>query len=295
MRVFLVIFFAIIFLGVLGLTFSGKGNEASPLPAVQKFLKHVGDANYEATVRDFGGNTCRCPAKLGWVAYLIYSSGEDPNLAFLMGRKFEVGKMRWHKVHSKVKAKTPLDNPEDYEVDVPLSFNQDRPYFLPLDLAYGHDIELSALEKLLQDPDQDAWKAICLRLRRGVGSGSIAEPSETIERLKNDLSKDGGNEDISTAQLAKEMFGGEADKYSRPAECGHVLDKGVAISENELAQRLPRLKNVELRLHMVRVDNRRPFTIFHFYLADPILEMPGPGQTKSELKLKNFQPPLPEK
>lgn len=300
MRVFLPIFLkvtsAIVFLAVVGLVFSGLGaSKPDPAPAAQKFLKHIQDDNYEAAVRDFGGNTCRCPAKLGWVSYLIYSSGEEPNLAFLMGRKFELGPIRVKKIESKVVAKTVLDKPEDFEVDVPLKFKEGvyQPYFLPIDLAYGHEISQTELENYLSDPDKEAWKAISLRLRRGIAAGSIAEPQETIERLSSD--DENQAENVSAAQLAREIFGEEAGKYSQPADCGKVRKAdGSYFSESELQTNLPRLSELELRLHMVRVDNRHPFTIFHFYLADPVLSVPGAaGKASRQVMLKNYQTPVP--
>jgi hypothetical protein len=309
MRVFLPLIFVVIFLAVLGLIFSGKSTNSNPLPNVQKFLKDIRDDNYEATVRDFGGNTCRCPAKLGWVAYLIYSSGEDPNLAFLMGKKFDVGELRVRKMKSTAKVKTVLDNPEDYEVDVPLSFNATvyQPYFLPTDLAYGHEISQQALQTFLDDPDKEAWKAIGLRLRKGIEKGSIAEPQETIDRLKRtDEEVNGKSDNVSAADLAREMFGEEAAKYSQPADCGAVKKAdGSYMSRSELASLLPRLKSIELRLHMVRVDNRHPFTVFHFYLANPIVVVTSPGSSSGtelpatkqvrEVVIEHYSPPLPVK
>lgn len=302
MRVFLPIFlkvtFAIVFLAVVSLVFSGLGaSKPDPPPAAQKFLKHIQDDNYEAAVRDFGGNTCRCPAKLGWVSYLIYSSGEEPNLAFLMGQKFELGAIRVKKIESKVVAKTVLDNPEDFEVDIPLKFKEGvyQPYFLPIDLAYGHEISQSELQNYLSNPDKEAWKAISLRLRRGIAAGSIAEPGETIARLKRNDEDENKGENVSAAQLAREMFGEEAGKYSQPTDCGKVRKAdGSYFSESELESNLPRLTGLELRLHMVRVDNRHPFTIFHFYLADPVLSVPGrAGEASRQVILKNYQTPLP--
>jgi hypothetical protein len=56
---------------------------------------------------------------------------------------------------------------------------------------------------------------------------------------------------------------------------------------------------------MVRVDNRHPFTVFHFYLANPIVVVTSPGSSSGtelpatkqvrEVVIEHYSPPLPVK
>jgi hypothetical protein len=123
---------------------------------------------------------------------------------------------------------------------------------------------------------------------------------------RTDEEVNGKSDNVSAADLAREMFGEEAAKYSQPADCGAVKKAdGSYMSRSELASLLPRLKSIELRLHMVRVDNRHPFTVFHFYLANPIVVVTSPGSSSGtelpatkqvrEVVIEHYSPPLPVK
>ncbi len=299
MRVILPLFLIGCFLIVLFQAFR-TDQPSDPRRHAFLFVKHVKDNDYAKVVEAFGGNICRCPAKLGWVSYLIYNSGEEPNLACLMGRNFESGPVQVKAMKSDAKNYSVLDRPEDYEVTVPLRFDTYRPMFLPLDMAYGYDISGEQFEKFLADPDHEAWKGLTLRMRPSLAKGAVDQPEasknlvnrqkakEKQEQIKQEQNKPGqepGKPDQN--DLEKELFG-DAARYNTPKDAGGVkLADGTTLSQEAIAARLPRLKSARLRLHMVRRDQRQPFTVFHFVISDPVLC----DEKNNDITLLNFRPP----
>jgi hypothetical protein len=306
-------------------------DEDTPVKYAKHFLNHLQDGDYPHAVASFGGNICRCPADLGWVSYLIYGSGEDPNLAFMMGKRFVRGGITFKKIESAVdKSKLTLtERPQDFEVDVPLSFDPAiyAPYFLPLDMAYGLPIKVTDFDSFLAYPDKDSWKALTLRMRPSLAAGTVAIPADAKAQIdhyikdKKDREKEKqaqeekgnknagqsdnqspGNEKSATeiapaeiaAGLAKEALASSAEnKYLVPKDAGAVIgDDGKALPQESVANRLPRLKAATLRMHMVRRDPVQPFTVFHFVISDPVLLVPE-KQGYRQVVLNNFKPPMP--
>lgn len=300
MRVILPLFLIGCFLIVLFQAFRGD-QPSNPSRHALSFVKHVKNNDYGKVVEAFGGNVCRCPAKLGWVSYLFYNSGEEPNLAFLMGQDFEAGPIAVKAMKSDSKNYSILDKPEDFAVAIPLRFDHYRPMFLPLDMAYGYDISADQFEKFLGDPDHEAWKALTLRMRPSLAKGTADEPeaarvlvNKQKQKAKRESSKIGPSTEAEKPDqndLEKELFG-DAARYNTPKDAGKVkLADGTALSNEVVAARLPRLKSAILHLHMVRRDQRQPFTVFHFVISDPVLTLPG---SNNDLVIKNFHAPAPK-
>lgn len=299
MRVILPLFLIGCFLIVLFQAFRGD-QPSDPSGHASLFVKHVQNNDYKKVVSAFGGNVCRCPAKLGWVSYLIYGSGEEPNLACLMGRTFETGPLKVKAMKSETKSTSILDKPEDFEVSIPLIFNSYRPLFLPLDMAYGYDISAEQFDQFLANPDHEAWKGLTLRMRPSLDKGTVDQPEASknlVNRQKAEAKKSQHTlEQPDQSSLEQELFG-EAARYNTPKDAGAVkLADGTTLSKEAIAARLPRLKSARLRLHMVRRDQRQPFTVFHFVIADPVLALAAEPNHKQEKEiiLKNFRPPAPQ-
>jgi hypothetical protein len=323
MRFIITIIFIGIFL-IIGFTALKIGpDEDTPVKYAKQFLNHLQDGDYHHAVASFGGNICRCPADLGWVSYLIYGSGEEPNLALMMGKRFERGSISYKKMESAVdkSQKALLENPQDFEVDIPIKFDPKiyAPYFLPLDMAYGLPIKSRDFDTFLSDPDKDSWRSMTLRMRPSLEPETVTIPyeaeAEIDHYMKNKKAEEkerreqralGHRVEIETkssgnapspieiaAGLAKEALAASAEnKFLIPKDAGPVTaDDGKALPLETVAARLPRLKSALLKLHMVRRDTIQPFTVFHFVLSDPVLLLPQKnGYT--ELVLKNFKPPL---
>ncbi len=308
MRLLLPIFLLLCFAIVLFQVFAGD-KPGDPTNNARKFVKHVQNGEYAKAVEAFGGNICRCPAKLGWVSYLIYSSGEEPNLSFLVGQPFEFGPITYKKMKGEAQATTALDQPEDFEVDVPMHFNRGyEPLFLPLDMAYGYEISQGQLDDFLKDPDHEAWKALTLRLRPGLAKGVTDQPEQVkilVNRAEAEKAKTQAQTQESTKpdqqkpdqnKLEKELFyGSDVARYQTPKDAGSVrLADGSIMPETDVAAKLPHLKSALLRLHMVRKDHRQPFTVFHFVVSEPVLVVTDKDGAKHDLALKDFRPPVPQ-
>ncbi len=259
---------------------------ADPKDEAITFLTDIKSGKLAKTVKHFGGNACRCPAKGGWGSYLIYQSGQEPNLAFMTGHDFEIGKPTSTKMENTKTYLVPWERPEDSAVDVPISFDakQYAPVFLPLPMAYGKKMTEEEFDKFLQDPDKDSWKGLTLRFRPSIKPGSIAPPTEPLPPEAatefEALQKNGGKQndaektppDESTDDAIKQALGSEAAEYLHPKEAGPVVRAdGSVIPWQEIEAKLPRLKNTVLRLHVVRRGQIKDWTIYHFGLMDPVL------------------------
>jgi len=156
-------------------------SESTPTDTAKKFLTSVQKGDYKDTVEMFGGNTCRCPKKGGWVSYLVYASAQEPNLAFVMGRPFTYGALSETAIkHPDKKQVTilPWQKPEDVVVDLEISFDDSRyaPLFLPLKMAYGIPMSETEFSNFAKDPDKECWKGFTLRLRPSIAKGAIERP-----------------------------------------------------------------------------------------------------------------------
>jgi hypothetical protein len=321
MRFIVTLVFIGIFLIVGFTALKTSPNEDTPLKYAKQFFVHLQDNDYRTSVANFGGNICRCPADLGWVSYLIYASNEEPNLAFMMGHRFERGDITYKMMNgaSVVERKTLLERPQDFEVDVPISFDPNiyAPLFLPRDMAYGLPMQEADLKAFCADPDKDSWKSLTLRFRPSLAPGTVAMPAEAKARVDNyvkdkkrrerealeDAHRGSTSPTVSEAEqakstadnLVKEALDESSErKYLQVKDAGPVLDQaGKPLDLKTVENRLPRLRSCLLRLHMVRRDPTQPFTIFHFVVSDPVLQISnGPGF--NAVPLQNFKPPMPE-
>jgi hypothetical protein len=244
------------------------------------FLKDVRDGGLAKSVKHFGGNTCRCPAKGGWGSYLIYVSGQEPNLAFMTGHPFQFGQPVMSRMHNDRKSLLPWQKPEDFAIDVPIAFDKNTyaPLFLPLAMAYGDQMTQAQLDDFIKDPDKDAWKGFTLRMRPSLKPGAIAPPSEPLPPSAvdefQDLKKkpDEGKDEASTEDAVREALGAKALKYLKPKDAGAVIDaEGKPVPREKVESMLPRLKSAILRMHVVRRGAVNDWTIYHFGLMYPVL------------------------
>jgi len=287
-------------------SFSQSLTKVTPSREAVKFVRDISHGNLSKIVRNFGGNTCHCPAKGGWGSYLIYPSGQEPNLAFLVGRSFSYGNptVEYLKQEHPTAPILPWEKAEDTAVDLKITFDAGTytPYFLPLPLAYGKKISHKELLDFIADPNPDAWKGFTLRLRPGLKPGSIRADESTIgieskpdfralEDLftKGDQRKGAGLERPNVDQkMIKDTLGESSTEFLTPTDAGDVIDdNGKIMSYSEVEKLLPRLSSVMLRLHVVRVGQMDEWTIFHFNVHDALVTT-NDGKHKFTLSL---QPP----
>jgi hypothetical protein len=287
-------------------SFSQSLNKVTPSREAVRFVRDISHGNLTKIVRNFGGNTCRCPAKGGWGSYLVYPSGQEPNLAFMVGRTFAYSNptVEYLKQEHPTTPILPWEKSEDTAVDMRITFDPAiyAPYFLPLPLAYGKKISHKELLDFIANPNLDAWKGFTLRLRQGLKPGSIRADESTIgieskpefralEDLftKGDQRKGAGLERPNVDQkMIKETLGESSTEFLTPTDAGDVIDdSGKIMPSSEVEKLLPRLKSIDLRLHVVRVGQLDDWTIFHFNFHDALVTT-GDGKRTATLSL---QPP----
>ncbi len=360
--------YPVLIIGVLAiviLTMFSSSSTGDPKGTAAQFLEAVQRGDYKATAELFGGNTCRCPKKGGWVSYLVYASAQEPNLAFMMGRPFTVGTVKETPIKHPDKDHItilPWQQPEDVIVDIDLTFEEARyaPFFLPLPMAYGIPMTEADFTKFVRDPDIECWKGFALRLRPSIAPGSIERPESskgieykptenehdvnregslsiedkqkllvvqhngkeipisTIKKVGNkdnagDKSNDGKNPDKESGKIEsvkpeinkdeesddsfiyasvedaiKESLGEEVAAYLHPRDPGPVkLADGKTMSEVDIEKQLPHLQSAKLRLHIVRREQLKKWTVYHIGILDPVLRLPD-GKS---FPLKSYKTP----
>lgn len=292
-------------LGIVLAVFVQDNLGADPAETARAFMNSVKDGKYQEAVNQFGGNACRCPAKGGWVSYLVYSSSQEPNLAFMTGHDFQYSLGKAKSIEASDEAKkgsVPWQSPEDVVIDVDLKFDQNyQPLFLPVFMAYGKDMTESDFETFLKYPDREAWKGFTLRLRPSLSKGAIERPEaskgikynpdKTIgEEASKEQEKEAKDENYVYAPLEnmiRETLGEEGVLYLHPRDPGKVSRAdGSSISPEEIESKLPRLKRANLRLHVVRRGQLKKWTVYHVAITEPVL-VDAKG---SEIALENYRP-----
>ena len=234
------------------------------------FLDKLQQGDRHSVVTQFGDNTCHCQPRGGYVAFLKYESGENDNLAFLYAHKFKAGTdMKTREVPTVEKfqgSSLPWEHPESTEVDVPLSFdkNEYSPYFLPLDMAYGHPVKEADLDAFSKDPSKEFWTSLALRLRPSLDKGVVAPAAPDADKKPEFM-----------ADFYKSMLPPEACKYLKPTDAGDVLSKaeGKATPATAFTAKFPRLKAAVLRLTVVRRGKFQRWSIKKGTLIDPVFEL----------------------
>ena len=358
----------LVILAIVLFTMMSGGSEADPKTTAKQFLTFIQKGDYKGTVDMFGGNTCRCPKKGGWVSYLVYASAQEPNLAFLMGRPFKYSNLQETAIkHPDKNAVTilPWQKPEDVVVDLDLTFDQSRyaPMFLPLNMAYGIPMSEAEFAAFIKDPDKDSRKGFALRLRPSIAPGAIERPEasrgieykptekeievnrseslsiedkrkllvveskgkqlpisdikkiEKLEDKEKNLETEEGkpvaeadsqtannkptaseeNDDsfiyASVEDAIKETLGEQVAQYLHPRDAGPVkLPDGKDMSPIDIEKQLPRLTSAKLRLHIVRREKLRRWTVYHMSILEPVLTRAD----GSQCPLPSYKPPSGE-
>jgi hypothetical protein len=252
MRLAYTLFFVIL-LGIIGSTWLTTNVYSPPQVTATEFLAAVKQGNYVKAVRHFGSNACRCPAKGGWVSYLIYKSGQEHNMAFMMGHPFDYGTPVSTQMKNTKQGLLPWQKPEDYAVDVPITFDakQYMPYFLPLKMAYGQEMTEAEFNDFLKDPDKDAWKGFTLRFRPGLAPGTVAPPVVEVPRdlttqfiaITGDPRKSKSDrqetDSAGTAKTGKTDKNDAADmKHGAASEDAAAEEKSENVTEDDVKQAL---------------------------------------------------------
>src|SRR5579883_3264331 len=175
----LILILALVFLGIL----SFQLISGSPRSEALTFVESLQSGNLVRAVNHFDANTCRCSAKGGWGSYLVYQSGQEPNVAFLVGRKFKVGEPKITSIDVKGKSGITWLQAERAIVNLTLEFDpaEYSPILLPVPLAYGMNMTLPEFKKFIDDPGNAMGRGFSVRLRSSLKPGSIAPNLENLD------------------------------------------------------------------------------------------------------------------
>lgn len=260
-----------VFLLTLKIVLTTMGSE-QPTEEAARFLKIAQSGDERKIVSQFGDNTCGCQPRGGYVAFIKYESGEPDNLAFLVGHPFKVGDMSQRRVPTKLKydgGNLPWEKPESSEVRVKITFDPSSysPYFLPLDMAFGHATKIEDLKKFCADPAPGFTRDFALRLRPDVKPGVVAGPEKLIDKEK------------FMADHYMELLEPAERKHLRPLDAGVVtLADGQTAPAADFLNQYPRLKEAELRLLVVRRGHFKNWQVKKGKISNPIFQLPD-GKT----------------
>ena len=253
--------------------FTSQAQE-DPADEGRTFLSLVSKSDVDAALQEFGDNTCHCAPKGGYSSYFRYE--EEPTLAFLVGKNFTMGKPTVKQLpYNNEPYVLPWDKPEDVAVRVPIELPaESRPYFLPLDTAFGYNISETQLKKFAQNPDKEWWKAFTLRLRQGLQPGFVPKPTPETKPSEADKA-------VKDKVLPPEMM-----KYLHPTDAGAItLGDQKLVPVSQFASELPRLKSIVIGMKIVRRGVLKRWAVKKIGYEDPVITVNG-----HDAALKFFDP-----
>jgi hypothetical protein len=234
---------------------------ADPEAVARLFVKRLQAGDVAGAKKLFGDPKLRSQPRAGDDAYFVYESGESRNLAFLVGRPFEVGQLSMRESRSEWFI---VDGVLYAQVTVPLSFSPERyqPYLLPPPIAFGQKMPFSAFMSFVAAPETE-MRDVPSRLRPGVDLGLLRPPAPRTAVPPPPVSPG-----ASAAGSSSEGFSLIGLPVPRdPAAV--LLPSGEALTPEQLKRLLPRLQRGTLELHLVRHGRLASFTISEFVVTTP--------------------------
>jgi hypothetical protein len=269
--------------------------QASPEKEAMTFLKAIQKGDLSKVVRHYDGKTCRCPEQGGWSSFLVYKSELQPNMAFLLSHPFTIGNPVIIPLQKKHPYSSPWQRPEDVIIRVPLEFNPSKysPLFLPLPLAYGHDMTAKEFDAFLKNPAEQSGLAFTLRLRPTLRKGLL---KENIDRVNAEVFANLPEPNTGAGEtprgpvppalkayrerLLKAAIEDKKTNYIKPEDAGDVSNSDGTIMEQAVVeQKLPRLTSIVMNLQLVRNDQFQNWAILHCSFEKPKLLLDNGAKT----------------
>jgi len=248
---------------------------ADPEAIARLFVERVRARDVAGAKKLFGDPKLRTQPRGGDDAYFVYESGESRNLAFLVGRPFDIGPLSMRESRSEWFI---IDGVLYAYVSVPLTFSPERyqPYLLPAQTAFGQKMPFSAFMNFVAAPETE-MRDLPLRLRPGVEPGLLPPPGPRVA-VPPPPAPPGGR----PAMSSPEGFGLLGMPVARdPASV--LLPSGEALTPEQLKRLLPRLRRSTLELHLVRHGRLASFAIDRFEFSEFVVTTP---RGEASLKVK---------
>ncbi len=253
----------------LALLFSACTAFADAESTARAFLKRVQAGDTAGAKRLLEAAQWRSQPRGGDDAYFVYESGQEPNLAFLVGRPFDVGPMSTRESHSEW---YPIDGSLYAQVTIPLSFRPERyaPYLLPPPMAFGRRMSFVAFMNFVTAPARGEFSEFTLRLRPGVDPGLIRPPGPRVAAPPPPQAPPGAQPVSPSPEMRREMFGSLGMPV--PQDPALVLfPSGEALTTEQLKRLLPRLRAITLELRLSRRGRLGSFGVSGFQFTDAVL------------------------
>ena len=241
--------------------------KTDPVLLSKEFLTNIAQGNIKKAKSFFGGR-CPCVIPGGWISYFFYKSGQEPNLAFLVGKRFSTGDF------CKGKEEPDASDPHRKRclITVPITFSgNDRPFFLPIKMSFGETMEESEFLNFLHNPNKEWRKGFTLRLRSSIAKGTVDQtvmsetiktnsfPTPTYEKHLHDLAR---------------LLGNDIVTFLVPADAGSVVrDDKTLLKQQEVEQLLPRVNRINVRLLLIQKAGVPYWSITKCESKEPILQV----------------------
>jgi hypothetical protein len=249
---------------------------ADPEAIARLFVKRVQTGDVAGAKKLFGDPKWRSQPRAGDDAHFVYESGESRNLAFLLGRPFDVGQLSTRESRSDWFI---IDGTLYVQVTVPLSFRPERyqPYLLPPQTAFGQKMPFSAFMNFVAAPETE-MRDVPLRLRPDVEPGLLRPPAPRTAVPAPPPAPPGAR----PAMSSPEGFGLIGMPVPRdPASV--LLPSDEVLTPEQLRQILPRLRRSTLEIYLVRHGRLGSFGINRFEFSDFVVTTP---RGEASLKVK---------
>ncbi len=241
-------------------------SDESPTEEGVGILQKLRTSDLEGAVAEFGDNTCHCAPEGGYISYLQYESGHDPNLAFLLGQKFDIGTPRMETLpYNGEKYFLPWDKPEDTIVFLPISFSDaNRPLFLPQDMAFGYEMTEKQLQQFINNPSEHWMRSFTTRLRPTLSAGLVKARDPQAKKTEMEKAAEQG------------LLPAEFSKYLIPKDAAPVQTApGKTEPATAFADQLPRLQSIVIALKIVRRGALSRWAVRKVGVEKPVLVSNG--------------------
>lgn len=249
----------------------GSAAWADPEGLARLFVKRVQAGDVAGAQRLFGDPQFRTPPRGGDGAYFVYESGQEPNLAFLVGHPFDIGQTSMRESRSDWYL---IDGVLYAYVTIPLSFRpeRDQPYLLPSAMAFGRRMPFVAFMNFVVAPDQTRgeFRDFSLRLRPSIEAGLIRPPAPRVAVPPPPVGPPGAGPTMpSPAQMAEMSTSLFQAAPRDPAPV--LLPTGEALTTEQLKRLLPRLRAITLEVHLERRGRLAAFGVSSFQFTEAVL------------------------
>ncbi len=237
---------------------------AEPESAAIEFVQHLQRNDLDGAKRILENSGYRYRHPGGDDVYFVYESGYDPNLAFLIGRRYVIGTPAGRQQRSDWYL---LDGTIYATVAVPLRFETYRPWVLPAPTAFGRPTDFSTFMNFVVAPAANP-ELLSLRIRPSLEPGLIQPPKPRFVAPPPPVVP--GGRAAVPQPAGVDTYG--ALTGSRPVDPAPVvLPSGEPLSAAQMGRLLPRLGGITLNLSLIRWGRFSAWKIVRWNFTDAVL------------------------